>query len=642
MSSAEEPFIELHRRFRELEQTANAEETALASYRRNSWMNRGLGWEDILKRNRVVILGEPGSGKTWEFRNRAKLLNEKGEVAFLIRLDRLAAETIDKVLNSEQFTRFERWKRSTRLATFFLDSVDEAKFRSVSDFYIALDRFHAAIGSDAVDRVRILLSSRISEWQPAYDAFEFNQRFPAPPLALSAEGSKNTREDEIGRHLLVVQLDPLDREQVKRFALSRGVADIDKFIEALERNHAWEFSRRPWDVAELLAFWNDKGRLGSLTEIIEFDVRSKLRPRVGRDEYPLSYEEGRIGAEWLAAASTFSRKFVFGVPDDFPSSVAALDPLLSLPAWRNEQCRALLGRALFDSATYGHIRFHHRSVAEYLAAKWLAKRVDAGCPVYELEQLLVSDIRGHRVLRPALFPVAAWLCCGTEPWNQRVRTWVLEAEPGIHLSYGDPSGLPVDYRRDILRALALKAKGRQHIWLDSTKESLSRLADAALAEDIAELVRDGSLSDDLRIRLLEIVYHGRLEICLDAAVGVVADPAASERLKAFAALTIGELGNEDVRKRLAKIAAAMPKITDLLCARIATATFPQVIDAAELTQLLTKTDFDEEHGVDLPSYLNSHFKLTVTPEDAGYLLKERLFGLTNSESNHGEDVKAST
>jgi len=528
-------------------------------------------------------------------------------------------------LINEQFELFKRWKRSSALAAFFLDSVDEAKFHQHSNFYTALDRFHNALGSDALSRARIFLSSRISEWQPGYDAYEFNQRFPAPPLAARTEDRKNTGDDRDGQRLLVVQLDALDRKQVERFALGRGVADIGKFIDALDLNHAWEFARRPLDVSGLLAFWDDKGRLGSLTEIIEFDVRSKLQSRVGRDEYSLSDEEGRTGAEWLAAASAFSRKFVFKVPDDMPSGADALHPGLCLPShWRNEQCRALLGRALFDSATYGRIRFHHRSVAEFLAAKWLTRRVDEGCPIYELEQLLVSNARGAKVLRPALSPIAAWLCCGTERWNQSVRAWVLECEPGIHLKYGDPGSLPVDYRRSVLLALSSQSEGRHRMRLEATPECLSRLADPALSVDVTEFIRDPSLSDDLRIQMLEIAIHGRLEACLDAAVAIVAATAASERVKAFAVLLVDAIGDEDTRTRLVAIADTMPRISALLSARIATAIFPKVVSAVELFRLLRKTDFGEQDSIDLPSYLNAHFKSTVAPDGAGALLREIL------------------
>ncbi|MBN1569622.1 MAG: hypothetical protein JXA73_17385 [Acidobacteria bacterium] len=62
-------FIELDRRFRELNKGAMQEDEALHSY---IWPSPdgGLGWKDLLNRRIVVVLGEAGSGKTEEFRNR--------------------------------------------------------------------------------------------------------------------------------------------------------------------------------------------------------------------------------------------------------------------------------------------------------------------------------------------------------------------------------------------------------------------------------------------------------------------------------------------------------------------------------------------------------------------------------------------
>jgi hypothetical protein len=62
-------FIELNRRFRKLEQNAKSEEAAVDSYTISSvWRMGGLGWNELLKENRAVVLGEPGSGKSWELR----------------------------------------------------------------------------------------------------------------------------------------------------------------------------------------------------------------------------------------------------------------------------------------------------------------------------------------------------------------------------------------------------------------------------------------------------------------------------------------------------------------------------------------------------------------------------------------------
>ena len=68
-------FIELDRRFRKLEKESKREDTALASYTDEvfefGFSRSGLSWTELLEERLTVILGEAGSGKTWELRHRA-------------------------------------------------------------------------------------------------------------------------------------------------------------------------------------------------------------------------------------------------------------------------------------------------------------------------------------------------------------------------------------------------------------------------------------------------------------------------------------------------------------------------------------------------------------------------------------------
>jgi hypothetical protein len=47
-------------------------------------------WSDLLAKDRVIILAEPGAGKTWEIRHAAERLRRDGKTAFFLRLEHVA------------------------------------------------------------------------------------------------------------------------------------------------------------------------------------------------------------------------------------------------------------------------------------------------------------------------------------------------------------------------------------------------------------------------------------------------------------------------------------------------------------------------------------------------------------------------
>jgi hypothetical protein len=621
-------FIELDRRFRKLEKESKREDAALASYADEvfelGFLRSELGWTELLEGRLTVILGEAGSGKTWELRHRADLLSDQGKHAFFVPLEGLASRLISDVLDQNKYREFLKWKKGNDDGFFFLDSVDEAKFRRVDDFLSALDRFGAAI-AEKLSRARIFLSCRISEWRPQTDASEVLRRFHQPRTMRQKSGNSDVAVEvkETTESLLVVQIQPLDRKRVELFAKARGISDIDLFITAVDNHYAWEFARRPLDVVDLINYWETKKELGSLTDLLEFSIERKLRlpERDGLD--PLSPVQAREGAEALAAASILCRQLNFRVPDAAAILHEALDARACLPGnWKLDEFRALLLRPIFDSATYGRIRFHHRRVGEYLAAKWISARMRDDCPFEELKAILFADAGSRLVLRPTLAPVAAWLCAGNERWNGNIRNLILQTTPTIHLRYGDPEALPLAYKRKILGAIVGAAEGRNRVWIESSHDSLSRLSDPALASDISAIIDDQRIAEDVRAEMLQMVEYGRLSSCLPSTLAVIRSPDESDRLKICAAAVVRGIGDDASRNQLAEIAMELQNIPNSLCGIVCQAIYPQIIDAEGFVAVLRKSHTAKRFGLDLSYSLKSHFETHLKAEQAGELLAQ--------------------
>lgn len=619
--SAPAGYLEINRRFGPLHSSGRPEELASSSYLRSLGADfRTLGWDDLLKQTLVVVLGEPGSGKSWELRWQCASIQRGGGRAFLIELERLVSADVVSVLAADH-ERFQQWRRGTDVAHFFLDSVDEAKIRRHSDFYTAFEKMLTAIGPAGIDRTRLIISSRISEWQPETDRHEVLSRLLAHRGSHPDESRKS---EEKLPSVLVVQIEPLDRDRVRRFAEGRGINDPGQFLTALDTHFAWDFARRPLDVIDLAEFWKAHGRLGSLTEIIEHDVATKLRETTQRQTtFVLSEARAREGAEALAVATVLCKQQHFKVPDDTFLAPDALDAASCLPAdWKPAEVAALLSRPLFDSAIYGQIRFHHRRVSEYLAAQWLKRRMSEGCPLHVLRQLLFDDRGAISVPRRALVPVIAWLCSGNDRWNAEVRNWVRSAAPEVHLEHGDAEGLPLEFRRDLLRSWIDRNRGREEVRTRYTPDALRRLACPQLAPDIAAFLSKTTTPRDIRELLVQFVRFGALTTCLPNLITILRTPGEPDDLKEYVLAALRDVGTPESRQQAWDILRGYPTLTNQMRLLACQTLYPRTIGAAEVAVLLEKPGPRHEDHSSLQHAFGELLEEELPAENAGALLVE--------------------
>lgn len=613
-------YIDLERRFipyrDEADPARSADESYLAGFQGKPGDS---SWADLLTHPRVVILGEPGSGKTWELKAQSHILAGAGQSSFYLDLKRLVAEPIQSILGPDLADPFHRWRRGAGIGYFFLDAVDESKLQSPHDFHRALDRFGKDLGLSALARAHVLLSSRISEWRPITDRNATRAALPLP-LAGTRQGNADQGADDDAKSVspLIFRLAPLDAVRVEILVRHLGLADSGAFTSALDRHHASTFTRRPLDVAGLVAFWIKEGRLGSLRELIEYDLEMHLRERPERPPDGLTPELARRGAETLAAACILCRETNIRVPDErrdgIGNAIEAADCLP--PGWQPAWVGALLQRGIFDDAIYGRMRFHHRRVTEYLAAQWLTRRIKEGLDLPALEELLFTEVDGTWVLRPSLAPTAAWLLLGGEPWRLELRARVLESAPELIFQHGDPKDLLLAFKREALMRLAEQFRGRESLRLGLDAETLSRVAEPGLSGEVSGLLRDAGLCEDFRFEMLQLVVHGRLVDCVDAALDLIEEATVSAVLKSSAARTVRFCGTREHKRRLVRIADAMEMIPSELCAHICEAIYPDAVDATGMVALLQKAGEVPPWTTGLPYYLVQHLKSLDRAYDA--------------------------
>ncbi|SEH04225.1 NACHT domain-containing protein [Candidatus Venteria ishoeyi] len=591
-------YIELNRTFFDFSDNEDTEDAALRSYI-TSLHHAEINWSQLLQGPCVVLLGEAGSGKTWEMAHQVEAISQVGGYAFFLRLEQLLNSSTELTqlasFSHQQREKYSTWcKQQKQTATFFLDAKDEAVLKSSHALQDALNNFTALLGITSLlhSPVKVILSCRVSEWRPNSDLDTVRRCFDLPE-----ENPNNVQQDKSIPNLRIVQLAPLDREKIKCYVEAKGLTDSGAFLQTVDARRIWSLLGRPLDVHNFLNYWQQYGQLGTLCELLEYDIEYKLAQHgdTHTKDDPLTTAKSRQAAEALAAATLLCKEFKFALPDnEFPSQGIA--PKAVLPIWDNHKINYVLNRPLFDEAIYGHVRFHHRQAAEYLAAHWLHTLFANASAVPDIESLLFVKSCGQFIVPPSRAPAVAWLAViKNETWNQHIRQRLVQEHPEILLRHGDPQSLSIEDRRQLLIALMEKYQNQQRTYIDTDRDKLALFAVPELAETINGYLLDNKISFDLQILLLKMVRDARLPDCVAATLDIMQQPETHSKLKTYAAMAICEAGSTQQHRQLISIIQGYTALSKGIATTIVEKLYPNIINSLELIEIIElteKIDFD--------------------------------------------------
>lgn len=524
------------------------------------WFQQAQGrtptWDGLLKERLVVVLGEAGIGKTYEFRRQAERLQSQAKAAFFIPLNLLERPEDWDVALDKQVACFEEWKSGTDIGMFFLDAVDEARLTGPVALQRSLRCVRQAL-TGHLHRVSIFVSSRVSDWNlPAVRALVEKQfALPiVPPLAQTApvddESVTISAASEHAVKLVVYSLAPLSVEAARRLAAHYGVAAVDAFWQEVDDGNYRFLATRPLDLQWMAVRWQGAGRLGSFAAIIEAAVTNRL---VEKNHWyteagaVLSSDQLRQGAEALAAASIFSGAAYFQVEPGVASS-GAIAPAEALPEWKANEHQRLLGSAVFDEATYGRVQFHHRTVREYLAAWWVKRRIDARLPFDHAWALFAQAPFGEEVLIPSRRPVLCWLAA----LDAKVRARVIRSFPEMVIFEGDPQQWSADDAVDAFDGYLDRLKsGYRPDWSNDASE-FRRVARVIPAATLSRWI-DAHQNDLTALpRLLTLVTYGRVMSCADQIFALYRREETPDRLRRDLLETLAVVATTEHRASIAE------------------------------------------------------------------------------------------
>lgn len=230
----------------------------------------------------------------------------------------------------------------------------------------------------------------------------------------------------------------------------------------------------------------------------------------------------------MAAATTLAQTQIIRVPDG-ANNAKGLPPKSILADWTDADIGTLLSRPIFDNAIYGTVRFHHRSVREYLTAIWLAKLLERPASRRSIEDLLFKNQYGADVIVPLMRPILPWLAI----FDERVRTRVRKIAPEIIFEGGDPSALPLPTRREILTEVCDHMAHDRILHSATEYAAVQRFAQQDIAKDIGSLIKQYASNDTVVGFLLRMIWLGRLGSLLPEAKKIALSASASRYTSAF-------------------------------------------------------------------------------------------------------------
>jgi hypothetical protein len=363
---------------------------------------KARAFHDCLNRHNIILLGDPGSGKTHIFRQ--------------------AAQSAGAVYTTVwQFVYFGG--EDCEGKTIYLDALDE--FRSRSSDKGTIKEIVRVVRT--LSRPKIRLSCRAADWLGNTDLSIF-------------------RELARDNGLVVLRLEPLTEAQILRIAQDHYHGDVQRFYREATDRGLEDLITNPQTLIMLLDVVADGIWPRTRKELYERSVELLLGEH---NEEHAREALGKFEATELldSAGAASASILISGVPG---LSLRGNSLNADYPSYRHVLCdnpqkvQAALCRRAFISENE-RVTYVHRTVAEFLAAKWLAARIQQGLPLGRVQSLI--GVEG--VPTPELRGLHAWLAT-LSPEQARV---LIAADPYGVLVYGDAASLPPHLRKALFEAL---------------------------------------------------------------------------------------------------------------------------------------------------------------------------------------------
>lgn len=394
-----------------------------------------------------VLLGDPGAGKTTLFRQEA----DDSTGLYISARDFLT------------FNRVDEW----RGRTLFIDALDETR-AGVEDARTPLDAIRGKL--DQLGRPRFRLSCREADWLGGNDQTALN--------ACTTSGK-----------VIVLHLNALTDEDIGVIlAQDERVFDVEDFMQKAKQYSLEGLLYNPQTLDMLIAAVQGSNWPNTKLDTYELACRKMAvehsdEHKAGRNKQSASTESLLDAAGFLSAVQLLANASAFNegsaeregqvclsaikIPDDLP-------------------CDQALQTRLFKCANCEYQPVH-RSVAEFLGGRFLAKKIKEGLPLRRILALMTGCDGG---VVAALRGLASWL--GAH--SLEARSHLIGIDPLGVVLYGDVQLFSTQTKRQLLNALRQEAEKSGYLRFDKYWASypFAALTTRDMASQLLELLNSPS------------------------------------------------------------------------------------------------------------------------------------------------------
>jgi predicted NACHT family NTPase len=501
-----------------------------------------IHFEALAKKSCLVLLGEPGTGKTYALKEAKDVIEARANESDLtLCLDLGRSRSEDKLVRDIfEHETFISWKNDgSKLLYLFLDSLDECILRIDTIGLLLIDEFKKY----PIQRLFLHIACRTGMW----------------PISLEKELEQLWGKEAVGIYELV----PLRKKDVIEAATANKL-NSNEFLKDINEKNAVPLAIKPVTLDLLINIYlNNQSLPPNQVELYLKGCKllceeSNRRRREAQLFCPFTATQCMAVASRIAAITLFAQRYAVWTDLDLgnvPKEDVSIQELCG--GFENvegtefqvseKSIKETLKTGLFSSRGPDRMGWSHQTFAEFLAAEYLIKNE---MTTDQIMSLLVHPFDPNGRLSPQLCGVAAWIATIRPDVFRRI----LENDPEILLR-GDLDVVNQVQKENLVDALLRQYDRETLLDLDWNIGGMyNKVYHNGLAEQLRPYICDKTKGEVVRRVAIFIAKACELHSLQEDLANIALDIKQSMHIREIASGAVCTIGDIETKTRLLPLA----------------------------------------------------------------------------------------